>query len=93
MINWTLSLAQEGASHGIRANCICPGIVDTPIHSFHHQDFEEKEKSKKQYAKFQLLESLGEATQIAESIYFLASELSAFTTGSVLNVDGGINIK
>ncbi|CAM5999382.1 unnamed protein product [Sphagnum balticum] len=34
VINWTHALALEWAPRGIRVNCICPGIVDTPIHAF-----------------------------------------------------------
>ena len=44
-------------------------------------------------AKYQSLSEIGQPTYIAEATYFLASELSRFTTGSTLNVDGGINIK
>lgn len=93
MINWTVSLAQEGGPHNIRANCICPGIVDTPIHPFHSKPSDEKNKITENLAKLQLLKTIGEANDIAESIYFLASDLSKWTTGAILNVDGGINVK
>lgn len=93
MNNWTLSLAQEGGAQNIRANAICPGIVDTPIHSFHHLDPQEKSKAVKGLAQMQLLSQIGHPSQIAEAAYFLASDLSAWTTGSLLSVDGGINIK
>lgn len=93
MNNWTMSLAQEGGEYNIRANAICPGIVDTPIHSFHHLDPEDKNKAMKQMASLQLLSSIGHPTQIAEAAYFLASDQSSWTTGSILSVDGGINIK
>ncbi len=93
MINWTVSLAQEGGVHNIRANCICPGIVDTPIHPFHSRPTDEKNKITDNLAKLQLLKTIGEANDIAESIYFLASDLSKWTTGIILNVDGGINVK
>lgn len=93
MINWTLTLAHEGGRHNIRANCICPGIVDTPIHSFHNLPPDQKSEVEKSMSQFQLLSKLGTPEQVAESIYFLASDKSAWTTGSVLSVDGGINIK
>lgn len=91
MINWTLSLAQEGGAYGIRANCICPGIIDTPIHQF--SAAQNREEQFQQMTQYQLLSQVGQPQQIAEAAYFLGSNLSAWTTGSVLHVDGGINIK
>lgn len=93
LINWTISLAQEGGRFNIRANCICPGVVDTPIHSFHHLPENEKELQKQEYAKFQLLNFVGQPEHIAHSVSFLASEKSKWTTGAIVSVDGGINIK
>lgn len=93
MINWTYSLAQEGGAFNIRANCICPGIVDTPIHSFHSLPADEKEQALKQMTSFQLLSEIGQPEDVAEAAYFLASDLSKWTTASVLSVDGGINKK
>ncbi len=93
MINWTLNLAQEGGAEGIRANCICPGIVDTPIQSFHSLNKIEKNKVTEQIKKLQLLQQIGQPQHIAEAAYFLGSDLSNWTTGAILNVDGGIQIK
>ncbi|MFZ3229223.1 MAG: SDR family oxidoreductase [Pseudobdellovibrio sp.] len=93
MINWTQALAQEGGSNNIRVNCICPGIVDTPIHLFHALEDSEKSKILNDISKLQLLEKIGTPSNIAKSAYFLAGDDSAWTTGSILTVDGGINIK
>jgi NAD(P)-dependent dehydrogenase (short-subunit alcohol dehydrogenase family) len=93
MNNWTVSLAQEGGAHNIRVNSICPGIVDTPIHSFHSQPKETADIIKKKLAQFQLLDFIGKPTDVAEAVYFLGSDLSRWTTGAILNIDGGINIK
>lgn len=82
-VSWTQSLALEGAPHSIRVNCVAAGIVDTPIHppgSIH------------QMATAQPLGRVGRPDEIAQSIYFLASEQSAWTTGTILHVDGGINL-
>ena len=91
--NWTLSLAQEGGIFNIRANAICPGIVDTPIHSFHTLEEKEKNKVVQNLSALQLLAPLGSTINIAKAAYFLASDESAWTTGAILSVDGGINIK
>ncbi len=93
MTNWTLSLAQEGGALNIRANCISPGIIDTPLHPFHNLDETQKKSVEEQISQIQLLQTLGKPDDVAESIYFLASEKSKFITGSILHVDGGINIK
>lgn len=93
LINWTYSLAQEGGEFNIRANCICPGIVDTPIHSFHSMPQGPKDQAIKKMAAFQILGEIGKPEDVAEAAYFMASELSKWTTASVLSVDGGINFK
>jgi NAD(P)-dependent dehydrogenase (short-subunit alcohol dehydrogenase family) len=93
MINWTMSLAIEGGSKNIRANAVAPGIIDTPIHPFHNFAPEKKMKIESGISHIQLLPNLGKPEDVAQSIFFLASSKSKFTTGSILNVDGGINIK
>lgn len=91
MINWTCSLAQEGGPFQIRANCVCPGIIDTPIHSFHSLDTSEKKITMEKMAKLQPLGRIGSPEDIARAIYFLGGENSSWTTGAILPVDGGIN--
>lgn len=93
MVNWTLSLAQEGGAFNIRANAICPGIVETPIHEFYKAHASEKEKIYEGITNMQLLKKIGQPEYIAESIYFFGSEQSIWTTGAIHNIDGGINIK
>lgn len=89
MINWTQSLALEGAPTKIRVNCVCPGLVDTPIHPFHQHPPEEKLLK---MGPLQPLGRIGKPEEVAKAIYFLGSHESAWTTGAVLTVDGGINL-
>lgn len=89
---WSQSLALEMGSKGIRVNTICPGLVDTPIQDFHFQEGEKKAQTLKNLAGLQPLGRIGSPQDIAESAYFLGSKLSAWTTGSILVVDGGINL-
>ncbi len=91
--NWTITLAQEGGAYNIRANSICPGIVDTPIHAFHTMAPEEKLRVKTQMSKLQMISNIGTPEDIARSAYFIASDQSAFTTASILTIDGGIGLK
>ncbi len=91
--NWSQSLALELGSFNIRVNTICPGIVDTPIHGFHSLPEKEKKQVLESMASLQPLGRIGTPENIAKAAYFLGSDDSAWTTGSVLSVDGGINIK
>nr|BFD62970.1 SDR family oxidoreductase [Bdellovibrio sp. HM001] len=92
LINWTQSLAAEGGPHKIRANCVCPGIVDTPIHSFHGLPVEKKNEVVEKMKSLQPLGRIGQPEDVAKAAYFLGSDQSAWTTGAVLAVDGGINL-
>lgn len=92
MVNWTASLAMEGGPHKIRANCVCPGIVDTPIHGFHTLDAGKKNEALEGMKNLQPLGRIGTPDDIAKAIYFLGSENSSWVTGAILPVDGGINL-
>ncbi len=92
LINWTQSLALELGPSNIRVNCICPGIVDTPIHSFHGLPATEKNQALEGMKSLQPLGRIGTAEEIAKAAFFLGSDLSSWTTGAVLSVDGGINL-
>ncbi len=90
MNNWTQGLAMEWAKDKIRVNCICPGLVDTPIHPFHGQD--EGSEARKMAHGMIPLGRMGTASDIAETAWFLLSEASSWTTGSIVLVDGGLSI-
>lgn len=92
LINWTKSLALELGPAGIRVNCVCPGIVDTPIHPFHAQEPEEKKKTLQGLRSLQPMGRIGRPNEIAEAISFLGGDRSPWTTGAILSVDGGINL-
>lgn len=88
LINWTECLAPEWAKHGIRVNCICPGLIETPIHNANFSD----PKVRSQMDAIQPIGRVGKPRDISEAILFLASEKSAWTTGSVFSVDGGVRL-
>lgn len=86
VIGFTKALAQEvGPSH-IRVNCVAPGVVRTEMNS--NLSEEDLQVLKEETP----LEIIGEAEDIAEAIYFLASEQSRFTTGQILSPNGGFVI-
>lgn len=90
LVNWTQSLALELGPFGVRANCVCPGIVDTPIHSFHETSNKNEVIAK--MGSLQPLGRIGQPADISHMIYALASSGAAWTTGAVVAVDGGINL-
>ncbi|MFF1511196.1 SDR family NAD(P)-dependent oxidoreductase [Streptomyces sp. NPDC058326] len=82
----TKSLAVDYARYNIRANCVCPSIIDTPmtdVSNAHDADV------KAEKAKLNPIGRLGTPEDVANAILFLASEKSSFITGSALTVDGG----
>jgi 3-oxoacyl-[acyl-carrier protein] reductase len=84
LIGLTRSLAKEGGPYGITANALAPGVILTgPVKAQvgEHQDAYEKQIP---------LGRLGEADDIANAVLFLASPLSAYVTGVVLDVNGGM---
>ncbi len=86
VIGFTKALAQEvGPSH-IRVNCVAPGVIRTDMNNnLREEDYEALKDSTP-------LECIGEPEDIAEAIYFLASDQSRFTTGQILSPNGGFVI-
>lgn len=85
----TRSIAVAYAKHNIRANCICPGPIDTPMLD-NWVSPNESEGARQQIAESIPLGRLGRPEEIASAALFLASDESSFITGAVLPVDGGI---
>ncbi|AUA16487.1 glucose 1-dehydrogenase [Streptomyces sp. SID8382] len=82
----TKSVAIEFAKDDIRANCICPGAVRTPmVESFFDEGFFEDDAAQRKYQPL----GFGTPEQIADVAVFLASDESRLMTGSAVVVDGG----
>lgn len=93
LIHWTQTLALECAPLGIRANAICPGIIDTPIHAFHHlTDPIKKAQNLIEWNAKQPLQRIGQPQDIAAMVKFLFSNEAHWMTGSIIDVDGGIHL-
>ena len=88
LIALTKVLAKEWGADNIRANVICPGLINTKF----SQTLVENEKILKHVLAKQALPQLAEPTDIAGLALFLASNASSFCTGSVITADGGYTI-
>ena len=86
VIGFTKSIAKELAPSGIRVNCVCPGVIDTEMNAVLSPE------TLTELAEETPLGRLGTPKEVAEAIYFLASENSSFITGQILGVNGGMII-
>ncbi len=86
LIGFTKSLAKEVASHNVRVNAVAPGFIDT-----------EMTQKLSDQAKQAMLGQVpmgrpGTPEEVAKVVLFLASDLSSYVTGRVIQIDGGMAI-
>jgi len=84
LIGFTKSFAKELASRGIRANVVAPGYIVTDMTGQLDEKVLETIKSETPLGR------AGNVEEVAETVSFLASELSSYITGEVIRVDGGM---
>lgn len=82
----TRQLAAEGAPHGIRVNCVSPGMIDTPAT---RGDVLAPDHPMRAIATAIPLGRVGRADEVAQCALFLASDAASYVTGANLVVDGG----
>jgi NAD(P)-dependent dehydrogenase (short-subunit alcohol dehydrogenase family) len=87
---FTRGVAVEQAQHGIRANCVCPGAIDTAWTHKEHGPM--KKKHEKLIIEGTPLGRRGTPEEIANAYLFLASDEASYVTGALFSVDGGITI-
>lgn len=85
LIGATKKLAIELGKYGIRVNAVAPGVTDTDMGN------EIKEKVLVETLSKTVMKRMGTTEEIANTILFLASDLSSYITGQVIRVDGGVN--
>jgi 2-keto-3-deoxy-L-fuconate dehydrogenase len=96
VVGLTKSVAMDLIGMGIRCNCICPGTIDTPSLEDRIRALGSKiggeEKARKLFVDRQPLGRLGTADEIAHVAVYLASDESAYTTGTAIFADGGFTL-
>ena len=87
VVAFTKSLALELANVPIRVNCVAPGDVLTPMTEV---QLEHSGETVEDLSSVYPMLRIAKAEEVAEAIYFLASDKASFITGTVLSVDGGL---
>lgn len=87
---FTKGLAVEQAAHGVRANCVCPGAVDTAW--THKETGPMSEDMEETMVNATPLGRRGTPEEMANVYLFLASDEASYVTGSLYFVDGGITV-
>ncbi|MGA1236474.1 MAG: SDR family NAD(P)-dependent oxidoreductase [Limisphaerales bacterium] len=89
LLGLTRSIAMDLGASGVRINCICPGRVQTPFVDARLKEYPNPDDYLKQLAAPHSLKRMAQPSEIAAAAVYLASDASAFVTGSAMTVDGG----
>ena len=81
VVSLTKSIAKKGAPYGINVNAVSPGVIETDM-----------TKNVAYEISSIPLGRLGKAEEVAEVIYFLASDAARYITGEIVDVDGGMSM-
>ncbi len=84
LIGYSKSLAKEVGSRGVRVNAVAPGYIETDMTNAVN------EKARESWLAQIPLKRAGQTQDVANTVLFLASDLSSYITGQVLGVDGGL---
>lgn len=84
LIGMTKSLAKEVGKRGVTVNAVAPGFIDTDMVTGMDEGIREN------IIKEIPLKRFGKANEVADLVAFFASEKASYTTGSVINIDGGL---
>ncbi|WP_172265649.1 SDR family oxidoreductase [Caulobacter sp. RHG1] len=89
VIGLTKSVASDFVTKGIRCNAICPGTVETPSLLQRLRDTGDFDKAYGEFTARQAMGRFGRVEELAALAVYLASDESAFTTGTINVIDGG----
>ena len=89
LVVFTRDMAIELAATGVRINCVCPGVIETPMMERWTDLMPDKEEAKSMLRGVMPIGRMGTAEEVAGAILFFASPDSSLCQGAILSVDGG----
>ena len=92
VVGLTKAVAADFVGQGIRCNAIAPGTVDTPSLGDRINANADPSEARKAFVARQPMGRIAQAHEIAPIVVFLASDESAFATGQLFSIDGGMTI-
>jgi NAD(P)-dependent dehydrogenase (short-subunit alcohol dehydrogenase family) len=90
ILGLTRSIALDYGKQNIRANCVLPGAIDTPMLRWAASLDRHPEKVLAECDRLHIRGKMGQPEEVARVIVFLASDLASFVTGAAYAVDGGL---
>jgi NAD(P)-dependent dehydrogenase (short-subunit alcohol dehydrogenase family) len=89
LVVFTRDMAIELATSGVRINCVCPGVIETPMMERWTDLMPDKDEAKSMLRGVMPIGRMGTAEEVASAVLFFASADSSLCQGAVLSVDGG----
>lgn len=89
LVVFTRDMAIELATSGVRINCVCPGVIETPMMERWTDLMPDKAEAKNMLKGVMPIGRMGTADEVAGAVLFFASSDSSLCQGAVLSVDGG----
>lgn len=89
LLVFTKDMAIELATSGVRFNCVCPGVILTPMMERWTEKMPDQAEAKEMLEGVMPIGRMGRPEEVAAAILFFASDDSTLCQGSVLSVDGG----
>ena len=89
VVAMTRQMGADYAGDNIRFNALCPGFIDTPFNAGFEKQMGGRDKLEQYVAQTIPMGRWGSTDEVADSILFLASDMSTFMTGHALVIDGG----
>jgi NAD(P)-dependent dehydrogenase (short-subunit alcohol dehydrogenase family) len=90
LISLTRSMALDYAVHNLRVNCVCPGIIHTPMLERRFDMQPDREQAYRQTSQRPPVHYIGRPEDVGAAIAYLAADEARFVTGTALTIDGGV---